>query len=86
MSCEIMMFRNRAILRKAVRRLVGLGVLFGISAVVLPFPVKVDVPFSSNADKDLSKPFPCMNRPCGCRSAEQCWKKCCCFTDLQKVA
>ena len=86
MSCEIMMFRNRAILRKAVRRLAGLGVLFGISAVVLPFPIKVDVPSSSNADKDLSKPFPCMNRPCGCRSAEQCWKKCCCFTDLQKVA
>ncbi|MFO0999901.1 MAG: hypothetical protein U0936_06175 [Planctomycetaceae bacterium] len=34
----------------------------------------------------MSQPFPCQNRPCGCRSAEQCWKKCCCFTNSQKVA
>lgn len=26
-----------------------------------------------------------MNRPCGCDSAEQCWRSCCCFTNQQKV-
>jgi hypothetical protein len=36
--------------------------------------------------KDTSSPFPCQTRACGCRSAKQCWKKCCCFTDSQKVA
>lgn len=37
------------------------------------------------ADKDRSAPFPCQDRPCGCRSAAQCWKKCCCFSHSQKV-
>ena len=37
-------------------------------------------------EKDRSQPFPCQNRPCGCRSAEQCWKKCCCFNNSQKIA
>lgn len=36
--------------------------------------------------KDPSAPFPCQNRPCGCKTAEQCWKKCCCFTNAQKMA
>jgi len=48
--------------------------------------MRVDVPSNSDADKDLSQPFPCMNRPCGCRSADEFWKKCCCFTNQQKVA
>lgn len=32
------------------------------------------------ATKDLSKPFPCMNHPCGCDSAEKCLKNCCCYS------
>ena len=36
--------------------------------------------------KDTSAPFPCQTRACGCQSAKQCWKKCCCFTNAQKVA
>ena len=32
----------------------------------------------SPSEKDQSAPFPCQNRPCGCKTAEQCWKKCCC--------
>lgn len=32
-------------------------------------------------------PFPCQSRPCGCLSAEQCWKgDCCCFTLEEKLA
>lgn len=85
-SCEIVMSRNRTILRKVVRRLVGLSVLVGVCAVVLPFPVTTDLPSETDGSKDRSQPFPCMNRPCGCRSADECWKKCCCFTNIQKVA
>jgi hypothetical protein len=32
------------------------------------------------------KPFPCQSHACGCRTAEQCWRSCCCYTHSQKVA
>ena len=47
----------------------------------LPFPMP-----DSAVKKDLSKPFPCMNRPCGCQNADQCWHECCCFTMREKLA
>ena len=50
------------------------------------FPLPFAPPVQHSTDKDLSEPFPCQNRPCGCQSAAQCWRKCCCFTDTQKVA
>ena len=52
----------------------------GCCAMWLPVPQLI------SPEKDRSKPYPCMDRPCGCASAEQCWKKCCCFTNQQKVA
>ncbi len=67
-----------------VRGLVCLSVLLGICAMLFPLPI-ASLPQNS-AEKDSSEPFPCQNRPCGCRSAEQCWKKCCCFNNAQKVA
>ncbi|MEP3479042.1 MAG: hypothetical protein ABJZ55_07340 [Fuerstiella sp.] len=45
----------------------------------------VPLPYSAAPAKDSSVPYPCMNRPCGCDSAEQCWRSCCCFTNQQKV-
>lgn len=65
-----------------MRRLLGLIVLLPFVAVSLPVPL----PSGPNAGKDRSQPFPCQDRPCGCRSAKQCWQKCCCFTNAQKVA
>lgn len=38
------------------------------------------------AAKDRSRPFPCRDKPCGCASAEQCFKKCCCHTPAQLLA
>lgn len=46
----------------------------------------VPVPNVSSPEKDRSESYPCMDRPCGCASAEQCWKQCCCFTNQQKLA
>ncbi len=63
------------------RRLIALVALVSVLSSVIPIPVSFQSP-----EKDRSQPFPCQNRPCGCRSAEQCWKKCCCFTNTQKVA
>jgi hypothetical protein len=58
--------------------------LLCLASMVLPLPI---APVAQiDPGKDTSQPFPCQNRPCGCRSAEQCWKKCCCFTNSQKVA
>ena len=54
--------------------------------LLLPLPM-TDVVISSRlSGKDSSVPFPCMRRPCGCRSAEECWRKCCCFSHKQKLA
>lgn len=36
--------------------------------------------------KDITQPFPCMHSHCGCKSAAQCWKSCCCKTMSQKLA
>ena len=69
---------------KAFRRLMSLLALLCLVAILLPLPI---APVAQiDPGKDTSQPFPCQNRPCGCRSAEQCWKKCCCFTNSQKVA
>ena len=56
--------------------------LVGFLAATVGAPVVVRV---SN-DKDRSQPYPCMNHPCGCRTAEACWRGCCCFTMAQKLA
>ena len=64
------------------RRLAAV-LLLSVSLLML-FPVSVR--FSAVEGKDQSEPFPCQDRPCGCRTAAQCWKKCCCFSNSQKVA
>lgn len=38
------------------------------------------------AQKDRSIPFPCMDRPCGCSTAEQCYTKCCCHSPAERLA
>jgi hypothetical protein len=69
--------------RLSLPQFTALWLLVAIVAAMFP------VAFSSTphgADKDRSEPFPCQNRPCGCRSAEQCRKHCCCFTAKEKLA
>lgn len=46
----------------------------------------LDVPLPAFVHKDASVPFPCQNHPCGCRTAEQCWSHCCCFTPEERWA
>lgn len=35
--------------------------------------------------KDRSQPFPCMDKPCGCATAEQCFTNCCCNTPAETL-
>jgi hypothetical protein len=39
----------------------------------------------NRAGKDTSTPFPCMDSPCGCRTAEHCWHNCCCHTLAERI-
>jgi hypothetical protein len=54
-----------------------LSYLFACLGVPLP---------AAPAAKDGDQPFPCQDHPCGCRTAEQCWRSCCCFTPKQRFA
>lgn len=65
------------------QRVVSALLLLAVCRALLPITTTVS---SSRVDKDLSTPFPCQHRPCGCRSADQCWRRCCCFTNAQKLA
>ena len=38
------------------------------------------------AGKDRSTPFPCMDTPCGCVSARQCFTDCCCRSPAETLA
>jgi hypothetical protein len=58
--------------------------LFSHLMVTVGFPMPVS---PATKAKDASRPFPCQHRPCGCRTADQCWKgDCCCFTLEEKLA
>jgi hypothetical protein len=50
--------------------------VFAVSGLPIPLPLA----------KDLSRPFPCMFDACGCRSAEQCWRSCCCHIARERLA
>jgi len=49
-------------------------------ACSLEFPLPVVV------QKDTTIAYPCQTRGCGCQNADQCWKSCCCFSDVEKLA
>lgn len=81
--------------RDGRKRGISILLLLSLCAVFFPFsfhsaslqnllPGASGIP--STPEKDRTAAFPCQDRPCGCRSAEQCWKKCCCFSNAQKLA
>lgn len=69
--------RIRAISSRFIRLLVAAA----FCAAYLPLPM----PLKSHAVKDRSTPFACQDRPCGCSTADQFWKRCCCFNTKQKL-
>ena len=69
--------RRRAMLR--VRQAVAAILLMGFVAGF------VGIPVMSPTRKDRSRPYPCQDHACGCASADECWRHCCCFTNRQKV-
>jgi len=58
----------------------------------VPLPIAGSPPVAGSpaakrlADKDRSRPFPCMDKPCGCATAEQCFSSCCCNSPAELLA
>jgi hypothetical protein len=81
----------RAPLRRITTWLAILGYTLVASGLPLPFgvvaPAASDSPAAKRlAGKDRSRPFPCMDKPCGCATAEQCFTNCCCNTPAETLA
>ncbi|QDT53498.1 hypothetical protein Pan44_15200 [Caulifigura coniformis] len=68
------------------RRIISGLLLIWLGLLQFPLPFALRASGTAASDKDLSTPFPCMNRPCGCRSAEECWTSCCCTTKAERIA
>ncbi len=66
--------------------------IYVVVASGLPLPMAGGPPAVGSAaatqlaDKDRSRPFPCVDKPCGCATAEQCFAACCCNTPAELLA
>ncbi len=57
-----------------------------ILCLMLMILMLTGLPVPKAKPKDRSSPYPCMDSRCGCMTAEQCWKNCCCHTLEEKLA
>lgn len=78
-------------LRRITTWLAICGYVLVASGLPLPFgrfvPATPQSPAAKRlAGKDRSHPFPCMDKPCGCATAEQCFTNCCCDTAAETLA
>ena len=44
------------------------------------------IPLPESFRKQAVEWFPCLECPCGCATAEVCWRECCCFSTAEKLA
>jgi hypothetical protein len=63
-----------------VRRLIcsGLALAYIVTAAGVPLPVTARSAKSGES-------YPCAGGACGCHSAEQCWRSCCCHTLAERL-
>lgn len=66
------------------RRFVALLTTAAYLLVCTGLPMPLVVASVEAVGKAGAQPFPCQGHRCGCRTAEQCWKSCCCMSDLEK--
>jgi hypothetical protein len=79
--CVMRWFAHLIFCRLVGRRCVCalLLVAYAITAAGVPIPV-------ASLPKKRGEIFPCMASSCGCRTADQCWRSCCCHTLSQRLA
>jgi hypothetical protein len=77
-------------LRRITTWLAIVGYALVASGLPLPCGVAPAVPDAATtkrlAGKDRSRPFPCMDKPCGCDTADRCFTSCCCHTPAETLA
>jgi hypothetical protein len=77
-------------LRRITTWLAIVGYALVASGLPLPCGVAPAVPDATTAKrlagKDRSRPFPCMDKPCGCDTADRCFTSCCCHTPAETLA
>ena len=80
--------RRAAWLALVCHVIVASGLPLPVGAPSLPLAASMQEPASGagRAGKDRSRPFPCMDKPCGCATAEQCFANCCCHTPAERLA
>jgi hypothetical protein len=78
------MFARLPRIPRLFRQTIGAASLVGFLAAVIGIPIWN--PYCGPNGKDLTKPFPCQHRVCGCQNAESCWRGCCCFSNQEKLA
>lgn len=83
------MFRSRSI-RRIVRRSTSEGraqrFVVGVAALMyIVVASGIPLPVSQQPNKS-GELFPCASSGCGCGSAEQCWRGCCCHTLAERLA
>jgi hypothetical protein len=54
--------------------------------VAVYFTTAVGIPLPTGSTHKSSEVYPCADHACGCDSAEQCWRSCCCFTMPERFA
>src|SRR5262249_8887111 len=79
-SCRRICRSLVAVRRRFGRRVLSsiLLVMYAVTASGLPLPAG----FASHKSGET---FPCMDCPCGCTSAEQWWRSCCCHTLAERM-
>jgi len=64
----------------------GVPLPLGVSPPAVPGAAATSGMAKRLAGKDRSRSFPCMEKPCGCATAEQCFTRCCCNTPAETLA
>jgi hypothetical protein len=76
-----MRWRARVRTWRPVCRRLGTGI-----TLVAYFATAVGFPLGASPRKIQGQPFPCQDHPCGCRTAEDCWRHCCCYSPEERLA
>jgi hypothetical protein len=56
------------------------------SLVAVYFTTAAGIPLPTLSTSKSGEAYPCSDHACGCDSAEQCWRSCCCFTMPERFA
>src|SRR6188472_3434549 len=74
-------FVSHRVLRRSLRRrLISavLAAMYLVTAAGIPLP-------AGNLARKSGELFPCSDCACGCASAEQCWRSCCCHSLAERM-